>query len=106
MQVQPLVESPGQVCVLTVTTSDGAAQLQFRGMLLAPPLTVIVALAGQSISGMVTVVVVDWPGEREPLAGLMVMPLTPLSLTVHTQATWLFALAAREIGQLQPSPAL
>lgn len=59
MQVQPLVEFPGQVGVLTVTVSDGAEQLQLSGILLAPPLTVMVALAGQAISGMVTVAVVD-----------------------------------------------
>lgn len=59
MQVQPLVESPGQVGVLTVTFNDGAAQLQFNGMVLAGPVIVIVALAGQSISGMVAVAVVD-----------------------------------------------
>ena len=59
MQVQPLVEFPGQLGVLTVTPNDGAEQLQLRGMVLAPPLTVMVALAGQSMSGMVTVAVVD-----------------------------------------------
>ncbi len=59
MQVQPLVESPGQVGVLTVTPNDGAEQLQLKGMALAALLIVIVALAGQSISGMVTVAVAD-----------------------------------------------
>jgi hypothetical protein len=59
VQVQPLVELPGQVGVLTVTTSDGAEQLQLKGMVLAPPLTVMVALAGQDISGMVTVADAD-----------------------------------------------
>jgi len=51
--------SPGQVGVLTVTINVGAVQLQFNGMVSAGPVIVIVALAGQSISGMVTVAVVD-----------------------------------------------
>ena len=59
MQVQPLVEFPGQVGVLTVTPNEGAEQLQLNWMVLAPPLIVMVALAGQSISGMVTLVLAD-----------------------------------------------
>lgn len=61
-----------------MTVIVGAAQLQFNGILLAPPDTVIVALAGQTISGTATVAVIDWPGVSEPLDGVMVMPLTPL----------------------------
>jgi hypothetical protein len=53
------VESPGQVGVLTVILNPGAGQLQFKGMLLAGPVMVIVALAGQSISGIAAVAVVD-----------------------------------------------
>ena len=44
---------------MTVTPNDGAEQLQFKGMVLAALLIVMVALAGQSISGMVTVIVAD-----------------------------------------------
>lgn len=106
MQVQPLVASPGQVGVLTVTPNDGAEQLQLNGMELAALLTVMVALAGQSISGMVTDAVADRPGEREPLDGLMFMPLTPLLVAFHDQATWLLALAVTVSGQFQPEPAL
>lgn len=92
--------------MLIVTANIGGEQLQLKGMLLAPPLIVMVALAGQSISGMVAVAVVDWPGVREPLDGLMLMPLTPLLVADHAQATWLFALAAMLMGQLQPEPAV
>ena len=44
---------------MTVIPNVGAAQLQFKGIVLAPPLMVIVALAGQSMSGIVAVAVVD-----------------------------------------------
>lgn len=106
MQVQPLVAFPGQVGVLTVTINDGAAQLHFSGMVSAGPVIVMVALAGHSISGMVAVAVVDWPGGREPFGGLMLMPLTPLLDEFQGQLTWLFPLAAIVMGQLQPEPAV
>ena len=59
VQVQPFVEFPGQLGVLTVTCNDGAEQLQLKGIVLAALLIVMVALAGQDISGMVTVAVAD-----------------------------------------------
>lgn len=59
IHVQPFVESPGQLDVMTVACIVGAAQLQLSGILLAPPATVIVALAGQTISGIRTVAVMD-----------------------------------------------
>lgn len=43
--------------MLTVTPNEGAAQRQLKGMVLAELLIVMVALAGQSISGMVTAAV-------------------------------------------------
>ena len=105
VHVQPFVELPGQVGVLTVACNVGAAQFQLSVMLLAPPETVIVALAGQTISGIKTVAVMDWPGGKEPLFGLIVMPFTPLLIAVHAQFVWLFALAIILRGQLQPLPA-
>ena len=105
VHVQPLVESPGQLDVLTVTVKVGGEQLQLNGMLLAGPETVIVALAGQSISAIATVAVVVCPGGREPLDGVIVIPLTPLPEALHGQSTWLLAAAAIVKGQLQPEPA-
>jgi len=69
------------------------------------PETVIVALAGQTVSGMETVAVVDWPAESVPLDGLMLMPFTPLPAALQDQSTWLFALAWSVRGQLHPVPA-
>ncbi len=84
---------------LTIACIVGAEQLQFSGMLLAPPETVIVALAGQTISGMATAAVVDCPGGREPFGGEMLMPLTPLLDVLQGQSIWLFPLAVLVGGQ-------
>lgn len=91
---------------MTVTPNDGAEQLQLKGMVLAALLIVMVALAGQSISGMITVIVADWPGGRELLDGLMFIPLTPLLVAFQDQPTWLLALAVMVTGQSHPEPAV
>jgi len=70
------------------------------------PETVMVALAGQTVSGMETVAVVDWPAESELFDGLMLMPFTPLPVALQDQSTWLFASALSDRGQLQPAPAV
>jgi len=51
------------------------------------PETVMVALAGQTVSGMETVAVVDWPAESELFDGLMLMPFTPLPVALQDQST-------------------
>jgi hypothetical protein len=65
----------------------GALQLQGRVMSADKPETVMVALAGQTVSGMETAAVVDWPAESEPFDGLMLMPFTPLPEALQDQST-------------------
>ena len=64
----------------------GALQLQGRVMSADKPETVMVALAGQTVSGMETVAVVDWPAESEPFDGLMVMSTPPKAVALQDQA--------------------
>ena len=78
------------------------AQLHFKGILFAGSETVIVALAGQTISGIETVGVADCPGCNEPLYGVMEIPLTPLLDAVQVQLVWLLGSALTVKGQLQP----
>lgn len=106
VHVQPPFGFAGQVVVFTVTTSEGAAQLQPTGSPLPGVVTSSVALAGQTPSGMATVVVVDWPGGSEPFGGVNVMPLIPLLDVPHGKATWLVVSAVIDRGQLQPVPAV
>lgn len=65
----------------------GALQLQGRVMSADKPETVMVALAGQTVSGMETAAVVDCPAESEPFDGLMLMPFTPLPEALQDQST-------------------
>jgi len=62
----------------------------------------MVALAGQTISGIETVGVADCPGCNEPLDGVMEIPLTPLLDAVQAQLVWLLGSALTVKGQLQP----
>ena len=75
------------VTAVTSLVQLGALQLQGRVMSFGNPETVIVALAGQTVSGMETVAVVDWPAESVPLDGLMLMPFTPLAVALQDQST-------------------
>ena len=80
------------------------AQLHFKAILFAGSETVMVALAGQTISGIETVGVgvADCPGCNEPLDGVMEIPLTPLLDAVQAQLVWLLGSALTVKGQLQP----
>ena len=75
------------VTVVTSLVQLGALQLQGRVMSFGNPETVMVALAGQTVSGMETVAVVDWPAESEPFDGLILMPFTPLAVALQDQST-------------------
>ena len=88
---------------MTVSPSVGA-QLHFKGILFAGSETVMVALAGQTISGIETVGIADCPGSNEPLDGVMEIPLTPLLDAVQVQLVWLLGSALTVKGQLQPEP--
>ena len=56
-------------------------------MFFGNPETVMVALAGQTVSGMETVAVVDCLAESWPFDGLMIMPFTPLAVALQDQST-------------------
>jgi len=56
-------------------------------MFFGNPETVMVALAGQTVSGMETIAVVSCAAESEPFDGLMLMPFTPLALALQDQST-------------------
>ncbi len=60
--------------------SDGAGQLHFTSTEFAGPLKVIVALAGQVVSGTKMLTEVDWLAGSVPFGGLMVIPLIPLDV--------------------------
>jgi hypothetical protein len=65
----------------------GALQLQGRVMSFGNPETVMVARAGQTVSGIKTVAVVDRPAGSDPVEGLMLMPFIPLEVALQDQST-------------------
>jgi hypothetical protein len=83
-----------------LTVNFGA--LHFQGILtiLAGPVKVNMALAGQLV-GTVIVTDVDWPGDNTPFCGKNVMPLTPLLEVDQLRLPWAFALLLTFAMQVQ-----
>ena len=86
--------------MLAVRTGD--EQLHDKGTVFAGPVKVKVALAGQPVSGIEMVTCAVLPGDRVPLCGLRVIPLTPLPDALQFRSLRFFASLVNVATQLQP----